>query len=75
MINEEDFNKIVKLLKIDADHLKSGLTLKTILVAGQTINSPMTKDDCRFARDSLAKDLYNRQVTNMAKLNLIILSK
>ncbi|OQR80341.1 myosin-IB-like [Tropilaelaps mercedesae] len=57
---EQHLKAIVELLKCPEDILRSSLTHRTIEARGEQVRSPLSRDQALFARDALAKALYER---------------
>lgn len=53
-------NDIGELLGLTGEELKQGLTMKTMTVGKQVIDSPLTVEECRVSKESLSKELYDR---------------
>ena len=51
---------ICDLLQCEEDALIKALTLKVNVINGESIESPLTMENCITSRDSLAKEIYNR---------------
>ena len=51
---------ICKLLHCDEDLLKQALIHRTIEVRGESVSTPLTRDQAIYARDALAKAVYER---------------
>ena len=51
---------ICDLLQCEEDVLIKALTLKVNVINGESIESPLTMENCITSRDSLAKEIYNR---------------
>ena len=51
---------ICDLLQCEEDVLIKALTLKINIINGESIESPLTLENCITSRDSLAKEIYNR---------------
>ncbi|XP_014240343.1 myosin-IB isoform X2 [Cimex lectularius] len=49
-----------KLLGCPEDKLKEALTQKTILAKGESVTSPLDRETAVYARDALAKAIYDR---------------
>ena len=70
------FDKVIKLLKIDASIFEESLVFKQVKVGSQVIKSPLTINQCRNVRDSFARQLYNNLFNWIVKvLNMILLPK
>lgn len=50
----------MQLLKCPEDVLRGSLTYRTIEARGEQVRSPLSRDQALFARDALAKALYER---------------
>mgnify|MGYP002626041218 CR=1 FL=1 len=51
---------ICELLQCEEEVLIKALTLKVNVINGESIESPLTLENCITSRDSLAKEIYNR---------------
>lgn len=54
---------LLQLLGCDAQVLAQALTHRTIIAQGQTVVSPLNREMAIFARDALAKAVYDRLFT------------
>ncbi|XP_044735340.1 unconventional myosin IC [Chrysoperla carnea] len=63
IIKQEPVDIIAKLLGCDAQVLAQALTHRTIIAQGQTVVSPLNREMAIFARDALAKAVYDRLFT------------
>ncbi|XP_059484567.1 unconventional myosin IC isoform X2 [Neocloeon triangulifer] len=59
----ETISTIAKLLGCDADALTHALQQKTIEAKGETVTTPLNREFAVFARDALAKAIYDRMFT------------
>ncbi|XP_022656886.1 unconventional myosin-Ic-like isoform X1 [Varroa destructor] len=57
---EKHLMAIAELLKCPEDVLRGSLTYRTIEARGEQVRSPLSRDQALFARDALAKALYER---------------
>lgn len=74
--NEDGLKTAAKLLGIEYAMLEKSFLLRTREVGKQVIESPMSKADCEFARETLAKDLYEKLfIWLVKKLNFTIMPK
>ncbi|XP_022253422.1 unconventional myosin-Ic-like, partial [Limulus polyphemus] len=58
---EKSVSSICKLLGCPEDVLKDALTHRTIEARGDTVVSPLNRDQAIYARDALSKAVYERQ--------------
>eukprot|EP00004_Rigifila_ramosa_P000655 TRINITY_DN1068_c0_g1_i1.p1 TRINITY_DN1068_c0_g1~~TRINITY_DN1068_c0_g1_i1.p1 ORF type:complete len:1087 (-),score=316.36 TRINITY_DN1068_c0_g1_i1:32-3268(-) len=58
--NMEVVKIVADLLSVDVDKLKSAMTSRTLKTAGQLVNSPLDLEKSKYARDALAKALYQK---------------
>lgn len=74
--NTEGLQIAAKLLQINYESLEKSFVFRTREVGKQVIESPMQKIDCEFARETIAKDLYEKLfVWLVKKLNFTIIPK
>jgi len=74
LLGEQFVKNAAKLLHVKTEDLAHCLRHKIRTVGKEVIVSTMKKDDCNTARDSLAKELYNRLFNWLVKrLNYTIL--
>ena len=72
--NVENLKIAADLLRIDFNALQKSFICKTREVGKQLIKSPMQKVDCEFARETLAKDLFEKLfIWLVKKLNFTIM--
>ena len=72
--NVENLKVAANLLRINPAALEKSFIFKTRDVGKQIIESPMQKADCEFARETLAKDLFEKLfIWLVKKLNFTIM--
>lgn len=58
--SQDALNKAAKCFEVDANKLKDALTNRTIKTRGETMISPLRKEECVKTKDALAKSIYAR---------------
>lgn len=61
--NNESIDAVCKLLNCDKEELKNALTHKTIDAKGDVVTSPLDRETAIYARDALAKAIYDKLFT------------
>jgi len=63
----KELQKACEILSIDDQKLMKTLCFKTKKIANQTINSPMSRNECSTTRDAFTKSLYENQFNWLVK--------
>ena len=63
LCNNYDLSSRSQLLQIPDDKLRVGLTHRSIETQRDKVLSPLTVEQARYARDALAKAVYERMFT------------
>ncbi|XP_026327271.1 myosin-IB [Hyposmocoma kahamanoa] len=58
--HDANCNNVAELLQVDPTKLCEALTSRTIEARGDVVNTPLDQEQARYARDALAKAIYDR---------------
>ncbi|KAF9795843.1 hypothetical protein SFRURICE_003305 [Spodoptera frugiperda] len=58
--HDANSNNVAELLKVDSTKLKEVLTSRTISARGDVVNTPLDLEQAQYARDALAKAIYDK---------------
>ncbi|XP_063624241.1 unconventional myosin IC isoform X1 [Cydia splendana] len=67
LTHDANSGNVAELLKVDSTKLRSVLTSRTIEARGDVVNTPLDVEQAQFARDALAKAIYDKHFSWLVK--------
>lgn len=67
LTHDASSGNVAELLKVDSTKLRSVLTSRTIDARGDVVNTPLDVEQAQFARDALAKAIYDKHFSWLVK--------